>query len=60
MFCYCLVFSDAGVDMTSSIVASCGSGITACWITVAAWLLGKQVPVYVVCCLYNVTLIYIF
>jgi thiosulfate/3-mercaptopyruvate sulfurtransferase len=32
--------------LNKSIIATCGSGITACWISFAASLLGSQVPVY--------------
>jgi thiosulfate/3-mercaptopyruvate sulfurtransferase len=41
------VFSDAGIDLDRPIVASCGSGITACSSAFAAYLLGRHhVAVY--------------
>lgn len=39
-------FSHAGVDLNKPIIATCGSGVTACWIAFAASLLGKDIPVY--------------
>jgi 3-mercaptopyruvate sulfurtransferase SseA len=39
--------------LNKSIIATCGSGITACWISFAASLLGSQVPVYDVRVYYN-------
>ena len=39
-------FEKAGIDLDKPLIASCGSGITACWIAFAASLLGKEVPVY--------------
>ena len=49
-FCYvillCTEFSHAGVDLNKPIIATCGSGVTACWIAFAASLLGKDIPVY--------------
>ena len=42
-----LVFQEAGVDLDKPVVATCGSGITACWIVVAGLLCGmKSVPLY--------------
>ncbi|XP_065906813.1 thiosulfate sulfurtransferase-like isoform X1 [Dysidea avara] len=42
-----IVFQEAGVDLDKPVVASCGSGITACWIVVAGLLCGmKSVPLY--------------
>lgn len=32
--------------MNKPMIASCGSGVTACWIAFAASLLGKEIPVY--------------
>ena len=40
------VFDEAGIDMERPLVASCGSGITACIVAFAAHMLGKDVPVY--------------
>lgn len=41
------VFQEAGVDLDKPIVATCGSGITACWIVMAGLLCGmKSVPLY--------------
>lgn len=39
-------FLKAGVDLNKPIIATCGSGVTACWISLAASLLGKEIPVY--------------
>lgn len=40
-------FSKAGVDVNRPIIATCGSGVTACWISFAISLLGKEPsPVY--------------
>ncbi len=40
-------FKDAGVDLSKPIAATCGSGVTACVVALAAYLLGKQdVAVY--------------
>lgn len=39
-------FKAAGIDLDKPILATCGSGVTACWIAFAASLLGKEVPVY--------------
>eukprot|EP00731_Ephydatia_muelleri_P003919 Em0002g95a len=41
-----LVFENAGVDLNKPMVASCGSGITACTLALGAAILGKEVPVY--------------
>lgn len=46
IFCLCLEFNKAGVDINKPIIATCGSGVTACWIAFAASLLGKEIPVY--------------
>lgn len=40
------VFVDAGIDLARSLVATCGSGVTAAVIAFAAHLLGQTVPVY--------------
>lgn len=40
------VFADAGLDLSQPLVATCGSGITACVIAFAAHLIGRDVPVY--------------
>lgn len=40
------VFADAGIDPARPLVATCGSGVTASIIAVAAHLLGHDVPVY--------------
>ena len=40
------LFADAGVDLDRPLVATCGSGITACVIAFAAHLIGRDVPVY--------------
>ena len=42
----CKEFTKAGVDLNKPIIATCGSGVTACWISFAASLLGKEIPVY--------------
>ena len=40
-------FERAGIDLNKPIVASCGSGITACTTAFAAWLLGRgNIAVY--------------
>lgn len=40
-------FAEAGVDLNRPVVASCGSGVTACVIALAAYLIGKtDVAVY--------------
>lgn len=39
-------FEAAGVDLDRPLVATCGSGITACVIAFAAHLLGREMPVY--------------
>ena len=39
-------FESAGVDVSRSMVASCGSGVTAAHIALAAHTLGSQIPVY--------------
>jgi len=41
------VFEDAGVDTEEPMVATCGSGITACIIAMAAHITyNKDIPVY--------------
>ena len=40
------VFSNAGVNFDQSYIASCGGGITACWIALAAFICGKNIPVF--------------
>jgi thiosulfate/3-mercaptopyruvate sulfurtransferase len=41
------IFTDAGVDLSTRIVTTCGSGITACVVTLALARLGRwEVPVY--------------
>ena len=41
------MFQQAGVNLDKPMVATCGSGITACWIVVAALLCGvKTIPLY--------------
>ena len=43
----CLVFQQAGVNLDKPMVATCGSGMTACWVIIAALLCGvKTVPLY--------------
>lgn len=39
-------FERAGVDLHKPMVATCGSGITAAVVAFAAYMLGKEVPVY--------------
>jgi len=39
-------FADAGLDLDQPLVATCGSGITACVIAFAGHLIGRDVPVY--------------
>ena len=39
-------FADAGLDLDKPLVATCGSGITACVIAFAGHLIGRDVPVY--------------
>jgi thiosulfate/3-mercaptopyruvate sulfurtransferase len=39
-------FEAAGVDLDTPLVATCGSGITACVIAFAGHLIGRDVPVY--------------
>ena len=41
-----LEFEKAGVDLNKPMVASCGSGITACTLALGVAILGKEVPVY--------------
>ena len=44
------VFTSNGVSLDKPAIASCGSGITACWIALAAEIAdGKKIPVFVVC-----------
>jgi thiosulfate/3-mercaptopyruvate sulfurtransferase len=40
------MFLEAGVDLDRPLVATCGSGITACVIAFAGHLIGRDVPVY--------------
>jgi thiosulfate/3-mercaptopyruvate sulfurtransferase len=40
------LLTDAGIDLDKPLVATCGSGITACVIAFAGHLLGRDVPVY--------------
>lgn len=41
------VFQDAGVDVTKPLVGSCGSGLTACIVALAAHQLnGRVMPIY--------------
>ncbi|CCG06756.1 3-mercaptopyruvate sulfurtransferase [Pararhodospirillum photometricum] len=41
------VFTEAGVDLTRPLIASCGTGVTACVLALGAWLVGKKdVAVY--------------
>ena len=44
--CIIIEFLKAGIDINKPIIATCGSGVTACWISFAASLLGKEIPVY--------------
>lgn len=40
-------FNDAGVDLSNAVAASCGSGVTACVVALAAYMIGKEdVSVY--------------
>ncbi|ATY33856.1 sulfurtransferase [Sphingomonas psychrotolerans] len=39
-------FAQAGIDLDKPLVATCGSGITACVIAFAGHLIGRDVPVY--------------
>lgn len=41
-----VVFDEAGINLTEPYISSCGSGTTACWITLAAFLCGKDVPMF--------------
>ncbi len=43
-------FGDAGVDLSAPMVSTCGSGVTAAIVTLAAHLLNKEVPLYDVSC----------
>jgi thiosulfate/3-mercaptopyruvate sulfurtransferase len=36
------IFKDVGVDLSKPISASCGSGVTACVIALAGYLVGKE------------------
>ncbi len=36
------IFKDAGIDFSSPVVASCGSGVTACVIAFAGHLVGRS------------------
>ncbi|MFW6027353.1 MAG: rhodanese-like domain-containing protein, partial [bacterium] len=41
------VFQSAGVDIDAPVIASCGSGVSACIIALALYTLGrKDIPVY--------------
>ncbi|MDT8758957.1 sulfurtransferase [Sphingomonas psychrotolerans] len=40
------LFADAGLNLDQPLVATCGSGITACVIAFAGHLIGRDVPVY--------------
>lgn len=40
------MFEEAGVDIARPMVSTCGSGITAAIVTLAANLLSQQVPLY--------------
>ncbi|TGX52619.1 sulfurtransferase [Sphingomonas gei] len=40
------LFADAGLEPDKPLVATCGSGITACVVAFAAHLLGRDAPVY--------------
>jgi thiosulfate/3-mercaptopyruvate sulfurtransferase len=40
------VFTDNNVNLDVLNIATCGSGITACWITLAAQIINKDIPVY--------------
>jgi thiosulfate/3-mercaptopyruvate sulfurtransferase len=40
------VFAEAGLDLARPLVATCGSGITACVVAFAGHLIGRDVPVY--------------
>ena len=42
-------FQAAGVDLSQPMVATCGSGVTATHIALAAHILGTDIPVYDVC-----------
>lgn len=42
----CIVFDEAGINLSESYISSCGSGTTACWITLAAFVCGKDVPLF--------------
>ena len=44
-----LVFASHGVSLDRPVIATCGSGMTACWIALAAEAADNQeIPVYVV------------
>jgi thiosulfate/3-mercaptopyruvate sulfurtransferase len=40
------VFTENGVNLDDPNIASCGGGISACWIAIAAFACGKTIPVY--------------
>ena len=41
-----LVFESAGVDLSKPLLTTCGSGITAAIVTLAAHMLNVQAPLY--------------
>lgn len=53
-----VVFSDAGVNFDDQYTASCGGGISSCWIALAASVCNKTIPVYTVS-VYDVTVLFI-
>lgn len=46
MYACAAVFESAGVDLSLPMVSTCGSGVTAAIITLAAHLLNQEVPLY--------------
>ena len=52
-FVYFLVFDEGGVNLDEPYIASCGSGVSACWLAVAAFVCGKDLPVFDVRCAVN-------
>ena len=44
--CSDVVFEESGVNLASPMVTTCGSGVTAAIVSLAAHLLNKEAPLY--------------
>ena len=47
----CVVFDEAGINLDDPYICLCGGGTAACWLIVAAFLRGKDLPLFDVRCI---------